>query len=347
MDRGIRASIAGIESAKKALKLKGWTQEYLAGASQCSRQTLNRFLKGIAIEPRIFQAICTELELRWNNIAELEEGSEPVKQTLDIDALVQKVRKQISEDIQKRCGTMRVLDMEQPITIDSIYTTVNILEKVSSYQRISVENLLDGCDLTNFDRLSLGRVRQERIPGVEAVQRHDKLLILGKPGAGKTTFLKWLTLQCKEGELFPDRVPMFVTLKEFAEASGQPTLLEFVGRQFEECGIETALDMVKHLLRSGRGFVFLDGLDEVRVEDSDRVLNTIRRTSELFERNQFVMTCRIAAKEYTFTAFTEVEVADFNEEQIADFTNKWFLPNDPTKAEEFPKELEKHPACGS
>lgn len=261
----------------------------------------------------------------------------------DIDAIVQSVREKISGDIQKRCGTMRVLDMEQPITIDSIYTTVNILEKISSYQRISVDNLLDGCDLTDFDRLSLGRVRQERIPGVEAVQRHDKLLILGKPGAGKTTFLKWLALQCKEGKLYRHRVPMFVTLKEFAEASGQPTLLEFLARQLENCGIEAALDTVECLLRSGRGFVFLDGLDEVRVEDSDRILDTIRQTSEQFDGNQFVMTCRIAAKEYTFTAFTEVEVADFNKEQIADFTNKWFLPNDSTKAEEFPKELEKHP----
>jgi predicted NACHT family NTPase len=261
----------------------------------------------------------------------------------DIDVIVQSVREKISGDIQKRCGTMRVLDMEQPITIDSIYTTVNILEKVSSYQRISLENLLDGCDLTDFDRLSLGRVRQERIPGVEAVRRHDKLLILGKPGAGKTTFLKWLALQCKESELYHDRVPMFVTLKEFAEASGQPTLLEFLAQQLENCGIEAALDTVECLLRSGRGFVFLDGLDEVRVEDSDRILNTIRRASEQFDGNQFVMTCRIAAKEYTFEQFTEVEVADFNAEQIADFTNKWFLPNDPTKAEEFPKELEKHP----
>ncbi|MBN8563152.1 MAG: NACHT domain-containing protein [Leptolyngbya sp. UWPOB_LEPTO1] len=261
----------------------------------------------------------------------------------DIEAIVQEVREKISGDIQRRCGTMRVLDMEQPITIDSIYTTVNILEKVSSYQRSSVENLLDGCDLTNFDRLSLGRVRQERIPGVEAVQRHDKLLILGKPGAGKTTFLKWLALQCKEGNLYRHRVPMFVTLKEFAEASGQPTLLKFLAQQLENCGIHTALDTIERLLQSGRGFVFLDGLDEVRVEDSDRILDTIRRTSEQFDGNQFVMTCRIAAKEYTFAAFTEVEIADFNKEQIADFTNKWFLPNDPTKAEEFPKELEKHP----
>ena len=36
------------------------------------------------------------------------------------------------------------------------------------------------------------------------------------------------------------------------------------------------------------------------------------------------MTCRIAAREYTFEQFTEVEIADFNDEQIAQFAHKWF-----------------------
>jgi predicted NACHT family NTPase len=47
-----------------------------------------------------------------------------------------------------------------------------------------------------------------------------------------------------------------------------------------------------------------------------------------------VITCRIAAREYTFENFTEVEVADFNKEQIAEFTGKWFKTNgDLQKAE--------------
>ncbi|HEY9859768.1 MAG TPA: helix-turn-helix transcriptional regulator, partial [Candidatus Obscuribacterales bacterium] len=68
MERGIWASEEGREKAKNALKLKGWTQEYLAGASQCTRQTVNRFLAGKPIEKQIFQAICTELGLEWGAI---------------------------------------------------------------------------------------------------------------------------------------------------------------------------------------------------------------------------------------------------------------------------------------
>ncbi|MCY6492231.1 NACHT domain-containing protein [Leptolyngbya sp. GGD] len=261
---------------------------------------------------------------------------------LDIDEIVQEVRQKISSDIQKRCGSMRVLDMEQPITIDSIYTTVNILEKLTGNQRRSIEELLEGCNFEDFDRFSLGRVQQKRIPGLEAVQKHDKLLILGKPGAGKTTFLKWLALQCQAGHLYANRVPIFVTLKEFAEASGRQSLIEFIAKQFAECGIENS-EIVKKILLAGRSLILLDGLDEVRAEDQKHVLRTIQQTSLQFNGNQFVMTCRIAAKEYTFESFTEVEVADFDTEQIADFAFKWFQHKDPTKATEFPKALKVHP----
>lgn len=259
----------------------------------------------------------------------------------DIDEIVPEVRQKISPDIQKRCGTMRVLDMEQPITIDSIYTTVNILEKLTGNQRRSIEQLLEGCNFEDFDRFSLGRVQQKRIPGLEAVQKHDKLLILGKPGAGKTTFLKWLALQCQAGQLYKNHIPIFVSLKEFAEASGRPSLIEFIAKQFAECGIENP-EIVKKILLAGRSLILLDGLDEVRAEDQNRVLRTIQQTSLQFDGNQFVMTCRIAAKEYTFESFTEVEVADFDTEQIADFAYKWFQHKDPTKATEFPKALKAH-----
>jgi predicted NACHT family NTPase len=241
---------------------------------------------------------------------------------IDIDGLVQEVRNKVSSNIQKCCGTMRVLDMEQPITIDSIYTSVNILEKISRNQRLSIDELLEGCDLENFDRHRLGRVEQKRIPGLKAVERHNKLLILGKPGAGKTTFLKWLALQCNAGKLHRNRVPIFVTLKEFVESTGKPTLLNFIANQFKECGLENTRSAVEQILQAGRALVLLDGLDEVRAEDHDRLLNAICYAYRQFDTNQFVMTCRIAAKEYTFEQFTEVEVADFDSQQIADFAYK-------------------------
>jgi predicted NACHT family NTPase len=275
-----------------------------------------------------------------------EYSNRPSSQTFsqyDLDALVLEVRSKVSASIQKRCGTMRVLDMSQPITIDSIYTSVNILEKISRNRRRSIKELLGERGVENFNRFILGTVRQERIHALKAVKRHDKLMILGQPGAGKTTFLKWLALQCSEGEFSQNRVPLFVTLKEFAEADGQPDLLSFIIRQLTECGVKNGQEVGARILQAGRSIILLDGLDEVRAQDHDRIINTIRHTTEHFDGNQFVITCRIAAKEYIFEKFTEVEVADFDDEQIADFADKWFKLKDPVKAKEFPQELADDP----
>ena len=266
-------------------------------------------------------------------------GSESLEPEPDLDALVQTIRAQVHGDIQARCGTMRVLDMEQPIGLGDIYTSVNILEKLSGRRRLSLDDLLQNCDTENFDRFLLGQVRQKRVPGLEAVERYDQLMILGKPGAGKTTFMKRLAILCNEGEFQPQQVPIFVTLKDYAEAKGKPRLQTHIQHQWKACGVEVA-NSLSRVLGNGHALVLLDGLDEVYETDHDRVLQDIKTFAYQFRDCQCVITCRIAAREYTFEQFTEVEVADFDPEQITEFTTKWFTAKqDPKKAETFIQRL--------
>jgi predicted NACHT family NTPase len=158
-------------------------------------------------------------------------------------------------------------------------------------------------------------------------------MVLGKPGAGKTTFMKRLATLCNQGEFQAGRVPVFVTLKEFAEAKGQPDLQTYIGQQWAACGIEDT-EALAQILGQGRALILLDGLDEVQETDHDRILQEIKGLYGQYRDCQFVMTCRIAAREYTFQQFTEVEVADFDDEQIAEFATKWFTDKgDPKRAE--------------
>jgi predicted NACHT family NTPase len=138
---------------------------------------------------------------------------------------------------------------------------------------------------------------------------------LGRPGAGKTTFLKRLAIVCLKGEFLNDRLPVFVTLKEFAETEGQPGIVEFMGSD------HTALTQI---LQAGRALVLLDGLDEVMEKDHDRVIREIRDFAEKYDQNHILITCRIAAQEYILQQFTEVEMADFDDNQIRSFADKWF-----------------------
>ncbi len=278
-------------------------------------------------------------EWLWNTkFIEWQQSQKELAQPVDIDDLVNQVREKVSADIQKRCGWMRVLDMTHPIGLNDIYTDVNILEKITGRRRLEIAQLLENCKPEDFERFGLNQVVEKRVPGLAAVGQHSKLMILGKPGAGKTTFLKRIAIQCKLGQFLADHVPIFITLKDFAEARKKPSLLQFINDQFILNEISDQ-EITKTLLRQGRVIVLLDGLDEVRQADNDRVLKEIRDFSTQYDANYFVITCRIASKEYTFERFTEIEVADFEDRQIAEFATKWFKAKDPKKAKHFIQKL--------
>ncbi|MBD2039251.1 NACHT domain-containing NTPase [Microcoleus sp. FACHB-672] len=259
-----------------------------------------------------------------NKVAEFEIQQEQDNK-IDINSLVKELRQKVKSSIQEHCGTMQVLDMTQPIELNHIYTNVNILEKITGRRRKEIAELLQECNSADFERFGLGKIAEKRVSGLKAVEKYTKLMILGKPGAGKTTFLKYVAMQCIAGNFQAERVPVFVTLYDFAEARNKPGLLEYICQQLSNAGAETQnFASMQEVITHGRTLILLDGLDEVREEDSKRVLNEIRDFSDEYRDSHFVIACRIAAQEYTFDKFTEVELADFDNEQIATFANNWF-----------------------
>jgi hypothetical protein len=94
------------------------------------------------------------------------------------------------------------------------------------------------------------------------------------------------------------------------------------------------------VLNHGLGLVLLDGLDEVRNRDFRSVRRAIEEFAQDFPLCTIALTCRIAAREYSFESFTEVEMADFDNRQIASFSSRWFLAqNEPKKSIAFMEKL--------
>ncbi|MDY7006844.1 MAG: NACHT domain-containing protein [Cyanobacteriota bacterium] len=221
-----------------------------------------------------------------------------------------------------------------------IYTNVNILEKITGRRRKDISQLSLEYNANNFERFEIGKVTEERIPGIEIIKRYSKLMVLGKPGAGKTTFLKYLAIQCIKGNLLTNLVPIFITLRQFTEAQKQADLLEYITQIFDDDTVSVA--EIDSILKNGRALILLDGLDEVREADNNHVLKQILHFSTQYSKNKFVITCRIAAWEYNFEKFTAVEVADFDDEQINSFANNWFKSKNTKIADKFINKLNEN-----
>jgi predicted NACHT family NTPase len=225
---------------------------------------------------------------------------------------------------------MRVLDMTQSVDLDQIYTDVNILEKVSSKDRVKPNEVLPNRNKDDFDRWMMGKIK-ERIAGLEAVKKHRKLMVLGKPGSGKTTFLKYLAISCLNGKFHSELVPIFITLKTYSETKGSPSLEEYILDELQH--LKVTKEVVELLLDNGKALILLDGLDEVKDEHDDRVRQDIEDFSMRRLKNRFAITCRLAAEGEAFERFTDVEVADFDDKQIEIFINKWFSGKDQINVE--------------
>lgn len=341
--RSLQASLTGIQQAKRAFALKGWTQENLAGEVNLkTRQPIWRFFTGRPVERYIFLEICSILELDWREIAldPPAEFSAPeaiaAAQILDIDVLVQQVRSLRQERIQDQCGTLQLLDTSRLIGIDDIYIDVNILEEIASDRWLEIADL-QSLTSKEFDRFGKGSVSQRQIPGMRAVETYSKLRVLGKPGSGKTTFLQHLAIQCDRGEWVANRVPIFITLRDFADESleaGDFSLFNYINEEFLTS--DSTFNALETLLRQGRVLLLLDGLDEVLERDRNAVFKEIRRFSEKYQKNLFVATCRTAAKNFKLRGFRDVEIAPFTQAQITAFAFKWFAAFTQTNPQDEP-----------
>jgi len=240
----------------------------------------------------------------------------------DIAHLVQSIRAATKSQITETCGTMKVLTMEKPIDWANVYTDVTIVERPHHLRNLSESELLAKVD--HKGRIG-GLTTKERKGGLQAVEENPHLLLLGKPGAGKTTFLKRIAFQSAEGHFLPGLVPWFVYLPDYGAAmlappAGAVLLQDFVTAEIKKCAPHAD---IATLLHEGRLLLLLDSLDEVQHRPKD-VKQQIDAFVTAFPKCRVLVTCRIAASEYLFTKFRDVEIADFTPEQIFAFSNSWF-----------------------
>ncbi len=249
------------------------------------------------------------------------------------EAIFKKASKGISERINhalaakayarkmyQRYNFIRIFGMSDEVPLRSLYVRLNILEELTPTLRGDIEEMTKAFDFSKRS-LSFGSKRAT-LPATKVLNESQHFIVLGKPGAGKTTLLKYYVLQSLDCNTDTKRIPIFISLKAFSDEN--ITLFQYIVEQFHDCHISNAAFFVENLLKNGDVLILMDGLDEVQETDKDRVIQQMNKLTKRYDTNQFVISCRIAAYHDQFHRFKNVEVADFEDNQIELFIKNWF-----------------------
>lgn len=283
---------------------------------------------------------------RWEKVQRLLfKGQERTNATKALQAQFQsfdwaKAEEAYLDKVIKLYDRVRILGSSSDVPLGNLFTQVYILDKPTARYRHDIEELRK----RGYDRIEFQRQPGERINGLALVKQGQNLFILGKPGAGKTTFLKYITIQAAHKQLA--RIPIFVSLNQWADSrwgkGDKAVLLPFLVEQFAICDFPDADLFIDYVLRTGRALVLFDGLDEVKQEKDQRrrLTRLLQDFARQYDKSQHLITCRIAASDYAFDRFADVEVADFTPEQIQEYSRNWFGAQT-SKADVFIAELAK------
>ncbi|MGW4159309.1 HEAT repeat domain-containing protein [Streptomyces sp. NPDC004788] len=225
-----------------------------------------------------------------------------------------------------------------------------LLRRLMDPQEAQLHELPPGVDGETVQRIR--RAYQDRPPvpvlDVLGSPDHDRLVVLGHPGAGKSTLARYLALALTAPEPQPGleplhgRLPLIVELREYAQAEWRERSFEdYLEHQYatETLGLPRELLLPRLEGDHGGVLVVFDGLDELfETGVRDTVTRRIAGFAARYPRARLVVTSRSLGYQRAVldgAGFADFMLQDLDRDQIRVFTERWFAlacPEDAAQA---------------
>jgi len=278
------------------------------------------------IETAITTTVASQFtKFGWDVLSKNEFLNQEIHIGKPIQDILYHLYNQYATNYRERHGQVSVLRMSKAMDLESIYVNVQCLDDFARDYLIDAVNLEKRFRKTNERRFRYEFDKDKRKDGLSFANDTQYLMVFGGPGIGKSTFLRKVGLEALKGNRGNYRhqlIPVFLELKKFKES--EINIQALIEKEFEICGFPDVQKNIDKKLKKGELLILFDGLDEVPDANRDNVIDKIQDFVDQHKQNRFILSCRTAARTTTFRRFTDIEVAEFDDEQIQTFIEHWF-----------------------
>jgi len=184
------------------------------------------------------------------------------------------------------------------------------LEATASQERVRAE-----------DHDASGGPVTVQLPAEEALFAHERVLLRGDAGSGKTTLVQWLAVTAAREGL---HIPYVLPLRTLIRTSELPSPHGFL--KAVSCPHTPPDGWTERVLAAGRGLVLVDGLDEIPAADRNRTRDWLLSLIHAFPGNRWLLTSRPTAVRPDWLAgegFHELLLSPMRRAEVATFVHRW------------------------
>ena len=241
--------------------------------------------------------------------------------------------------------SVKILGMQKPISLEELYYPTSV--------STDIRRRIYSTEWKKIDESSAQTrkgIQKTVVLGDDFIDKNPRTVVLGGPGAGKTTFLKYLALAYSDKTVFSKTklktsyLPVYLHLPSLP--SGAIDLLHSISYSTQRRTDFNAEGFYRRLLETGNIILLLDSLDEVPSDTKKETIDAISEFCKLYPKARVVISCRTADYHQIFDGFSEVEVARLSATAVKTIVNGWFN-SEPLKAAKLLATLENDSTIAS